>query len=212
MQSQGYAIPDYPEDPQTAEEKEIKAKFDKVKGSAVNPVLRQGNSDRRASTSVKQYAQKHPHKMGKWTKDSKTHVASMSGGDFFENEKSATITDQTAGAGKIEYVGKDGSTKVLTDKVKFDKGDVVDATKMSAKALRQFFKGQVEDAKKDKGVLFSLHMKATMMKVSDPIIFGHCVEVYFEDVFKKHAKAFANLGVNCQQRARRCLCKNCETA
>ena len=196
LQSQGYAIPDYPEDPKTDEEKAIKAKFDKVKGSAVNPVLRQGNSDRRASSSVKQYAQNNPHKMGKWAKDSKTHVASMSGGDFFENEKSATITDQTAGAGKIEYVGKDGSTKVLTDKVKFDKGDVVDATKMSAKALRQFFKDQVEDAKKDKGVLFSLHMKATMMKVSDPIIFGHCVEVYFDDVFKKHAKTFADLGVN----------------
>ena len=196
LQSQGYAIPDYPEDPKTDEEKAIKAKFDKVKGSAVNPVLRQGNSDRRASTSVKQYAQNNPHKMGKWAKDSKTHVASMSGGDFFENEKSATITDQTAGAGKIEYVGKDGSTTVLTGKVKFDKGDVVDATKMSAKALRKFFKDQVEEAKKDKGVLFSLHMKATMMKVSDPIIFGHCVEVYFDDVFKKHAKTFADLGVN----------------
>ena len=196
LQSQGYAIPDYPEDPKTDEEKAIKAKFDKVKGSAVNPVLRQGNSDRRASTSVKQYAQNNPHKMGKWSKDSKTHVASMSGGDFFENEKSATITDQTAGAGKIEYVGKDGTTKVLVEKVKFDKGDVVDATKMSAQALRQFFKAQVEEANKDKGVLFSLHMKATMMKVSDPIIFGHCVEVYFEDVFKKHAKTFADLGVN----------------
>ena len=196
LQSQGYDIPDYPEDPKTPEEKEIKAKFDKVKGSAVNPVLRQGNSDRRASSSVKQYAKNNPHKMGKWAKDSKTHVASMSGGDFFENEKSATITDQMAGAGKIEYVGKDGSTKMLTDKVKLDKGDVVDATKMSAKALRKFFKDQVEDAKKDKGVLFSLHMKATMMKVSDPIIFGHCVEVYFDDVFKKHAKTFADLGVN----------------
>ena len=134
--------------------------------------------------------------MGKWAKDSKTHVASMAGGDFFENEKSATITDQTAGAGKIEYVGKDGSTKVLTDKLKLDKGDVVDATKMSANALRKFFKAQVEEAKKDKDVLFSLHMKATMMKVSDPIIFGHCVEVYFDDVFKKHAKTFADLGVN----------------
>ena len=196
LQSQGYNIPDYPEEPKNDEEKDIKARFDKVKGSAVNPVLRQGNSDRRASASVKQYAQKNPHKMGKWTKDSKTHVAHMSGGDFFENEKSTTITDQTAGAGKIEFVGKDGSTKVLKDKVKFDKGDVVDATKMSAKALRQFFRDQIEDGKKDKSVLFSLHMKATMMKVSDPIIFGHCVEVYFEDVFKKHAKAFAELGVN----------------
>lgn len=196
LQSQGYAIPDYPEDPQTEEEKEIKAKFDKVKGSAVNPVLRQGNSDRRASTSVKQYAQKNPHKMGKWTKDSKTRVAHMSGGDFFANEKSATITDQTAGKGRIEFVGADGSTTVLKDNVKLDKGDVVDATKMSASALRQFFKDQMEDAKKNPNVLFSLHMKATMMKVSDPIIFGHCVSVYYADVFKKYEKVFNELGVN----------------
>ena len=195
LQSQGYAIPDYPEDPKTDEEKTIKAKFDKVKGSAVNPVLRQGNSDRRASTSVKQYAQKNPHKMGAWAKDSQTHVASMSGGDFFSNEKSTTITEQTAGKGRIEFVGADGGTTVLKDSVTFDKGDVVDATKMSAGALRQFFKEQVEEAKKN-GILLSLHMKATMMKVSDPIIFGHCVSVYFEDVFKKHEKVFAGLGVN----------------
>ena len=143
LQSQGYNIPDYPEDPQNDEEKAIKAKFDKVKGSAVNPVLRQGNSDRRASTSVKQYAQKNPHRMGKWTKDSKSHVAHMSGGDFFGNEKSATITEQTAGKGRIEFVGADGSTKVLKDGVTLDKGDVVDATKMSVKALRQFFRDQV---------------------------------------------------------------------
>lgn len=196
LQSQGYNIPDYPEEPKNDEEKDIRARFDKVKGSAVNPVLRQGNSDRRASASVKQYAKKNPHKMGKWAKDSKTHVAHMSYGDFFENEKSAIVNEQMAGAGKIEFVGKDGSTKVLTDKVKFDKGDVVDSTKMSAKALRQFFKEQVKAGKEDKSVLFSLHMKATMMKVSDPIIFGHCVEVYFEDVFKKHAKTFEELGVN----------------
>ncbi len=196
LQEQGYDIPDYPEDPKNEEEKAIKAKFDKVKGSAVNPVLRQGNSDRRASSSVKQYAQKNPHKMGKWAKDSKTHVASMSGGDFFENEKSTTITDQTAGKGRIEFVGADGSTKVLKDDVTLEKGDVVDATKMSVKALRQFFKDQVADAKKQPDVLFSLHMKATMMKVSDPIIFGHCVSVYYEDVFKKHEKVFNELGVN----------------
>ena len=195
LQSQGYAIPDYPEDPKTDEEKTIKAKFDKVKGSAVNPVLRQGNSDRRASTSVKQYAQKNPHKMGAWAKDSQTHVSSMSGGDFFANEKSTTITEQTAGKGRIEFVGEDGSTTVLKDSVTFDKGDVVDASKMSAGALRQFFKEQVEEAKKS-SILLSLHMKATMMKVSDPIIFGHCVSVYFEDVFKKHEKVFADLGVN----------------
>ena len=196
LQSQGYNIPDYPEDPKTDEEKDIKAQFDKVKGSAVNPVLRQGNSDRRAAASVKQYAQKHPHKMGKWTKDSKTHVSHMSAGDFFANEKSATITDQNAGTGRIEFVGVDGQTTVLKDTLELDKGDIIDATKMSAKALRQFFKDQMVDAKKDPDVLFSLHLKATMMKVSDPIIFGHCVETYFEDVFKKHAKVFAELGIN----------------
>ncbi len=196
LQDQGYAIPDYPEDPQNDAEKAIQAKFDKVKGSAVNPVLRQGNSDRRASSSVKQYAQKNPHRMGKWTKDSKSHVAHMSGGDFFGNEKSATITDANAGKGRIEFVGADGSTKVLKDGVKLDTGDVVDATKMSVKALRQFFKDQVADAKKSSDVLFSLHMKATMMKVSDPIIFGHCVTVFFEDAFTKHADTFKEIGVN----------------
>lgn len=195
LQSQGYAIPDYPEAPKTDEEKIIKAKFDKVKGSAVNPVLRQGNSDRRASTSVKQYAKRHPHKMGLWTNDSKTHVAHMSDGDFFANERSTTITERTAGTGRIEFVGANGSTTILKEKLTLDVGDVVDATKMSASALRQFFKEQIEDAKKS-GVLLSLHMKATMMKVSDPIIFGHGVSVYFDDVFQKHAKTFAELGVN----------------
>ncbi len=196
LQSQGYAIPDYPEDPQNDEEKAIKAKFDKVKGSAVNPVLRQGNSDRRASSSVKQYAQKNPHRMGKWANDSKTHVAHMSGGDFFGNEKSAMITEQSAGKGRIEFVGADGNTKVLKDGVTFDKGDVVDATKMSVAELRKFFAEQVVDAKNNPDALFSLHMKATMMKVSDPIIFGHCVTVFFDDVFKKHQKTFDELGVN----------------
>ncbi len=196
LQEQGYDIPDYPEDPQNDEEKAIQAKFDKVKGSAVNPVLRQGNSDRRASSSVKQYAQKNPHRMGKWTKDSKSHVAHMSGGDFFGNEKSATITEANAGKGRIEFVGADGATKVLKDGIALDKGAVVDATKMSVKALRQFFRDQVADAKKHSDVLFSLHMKATMMKVSDPIIFGHCVTVFFEDVFTKHEKTFNELGVN----------------
>ncbi len=196
LQSQGYAIPDYPEDPKTDDEKDIKARFDKVKGSAVNPVLRQGNSDRRAAASVKQYAKNNPHRMGKWANDSKTHVAHMSGGDFFGNEKSTTITDQSAGKGRIEFVGADGSTKVLKDGVTFDKGDVVDATKMSVAALRKFFAEQVVDAKNNPDALFSLHMKATMMKVSDPIIFGHCVTVFFDDVFKKHGKIFNELGVN----------------
>jgi isocitrate dehydrogenase len=196
LQSHGYAIPDYPEDPKTDEEKETKAKFAKVMGSAVNPVLRQGNSDRRAAASVKLYAKNNPHKMGKWTKESKTHVAHMSGGDFFANEQSVTITEQSAGKGRIEFVGTDSSTTVLKDKLTFDKGDVVDTTKMSASALRQFFKDQIEDAKKDPDVVLSLHLKATMMKVSDPIMFGHAVTVYFEDVFTKHEKVFNELGVN----------------
>jgi isocitrate dehydrogenase len=195
LQSQGYNIPDYPEDPKNDEEKAVKAKFDKVKGSAVNPVLRQGNSDRRAAVSVKNYAKSNPHKMGQWSKDSKTNVATMTSGDFCSNEVSATITEQSAGKGKIEFVGADGNTTVLKDKITLDKGDVFDATKMSRSALRQFIKEQMPEAKKQ-GVLLSLHMKATMMKVSDPIIFGHGVTVYFEDVFKKHDKVFKELGVN----------------
>jgi isocitrate dehydrogenase len=195
LQGQGYNIPDYPEDPKNDEEKEIKAKFDKVKGSAVNPVLRQGNSDRRAAVSVKNYAKSNPHKMGKWSKDSKTNVAHMKGGDFSSNEKSAVITKQSAGNGRIEFVGKDGSTTVLKDKIVMDAGDVVDATKMSRSALRDFIKQSIADAKQQ-GVLLSLHMKATMMKVSDPIIFGHGVTVFFADVFEKHADTFKELGVN----------------
>jgi isocitrate dehydrogenase len=195
LQSQGYAVPDYPENPKNDLEKEIKAKYDKVKGSAVNPVLRQGNSDRRASASVKQYAKKNPHKMGKWTKDSRTHVAHMTSGDFFGNEKSATITDQTGGKGRIEFVAGDGSVKVLKGKLTLNTGDVLDATVMSCRALRQFLKEQVAEAKHS-GILWSLHLKATMMKVSDPIMFGHAVTVYFENVFKKHEKVFNDLGVN----------------
>ncbi|MCA9499813.1 MAG: NADP-dependent isocitrate dehydrogenase [Nitrospira sp.] len=195
LQSQGYAIPDYPEDPKNEEEKEIKAKYDKVKGSAVNPVLRQGNSDRRASASVKQYAKKNPHKMGKWAKDSKTHVAHMTGGDFFGNEKSVTINDKSAGKGKIEFVAEGGSVTVVKDKLTLNTSDVLDASKMSCQALRQFFKEQVSDAKQ-KDILWSLHLKATMMKVSDPIMFGHAVRAFFEDVFTKHEKTFAELGAN----------------
>ncbi|MDR4494110.1 MAG: NADP-dependent isocitrate dehydrogenase [Nitrospirales bacterium] len=195
LQSQGYAVPDYPEDPKTEEEKEIKAKYDKVKGSAVNPVLRQGNSDRRASASVKQYAKKNPHKMGKWTKDSKTHVAHMAAGDFFGNEKSVTINEKTAGKGKIEFVAEGGNVTVIKDKLTLSKGDVLDASKMSCQALQQFFKEQVADAKQ-KGILWSLHLKATMMKVSDPIMFGHAVRAFFDEVFTKHGKTFAELGAN----------------
>ena len=195
LQSQGYDLPDYPEEPKTNEEKAIKAKFDVCKGSAVNPVLRQGNSDRRAATSVKNYAKSNPHSMGKWSKDSKTNVASMDGNDFRSNEKSTTVSDASAGKGKIEFLGDDGSTQVLKDNVPLDKGAVVDATKMSVKALRQFMKDSIQRAK-DEGVLFSLHMKATMMKVSDPIIFGHCVNVFFEEAFEKHANTFKEIGVN----------------
>jgi len=195
LQSQGYNIPDYPEDPKTDEEKDFKARFGKVMGSAVNPVLRQGNSDRRAAVSVKNYAKSNPHRMGKWSKDSKTNIATMGSGDFCSNEVSTTITDQQAGKGKIEFVGADGSTQLLTDKLKLDAGEVLDATTMSRTALRKFIKEQIAEAKK-RGVLFSLHMKATMMKVSDPIIFGHAVEVFFEDVFTKHGKTFKDLGVN----------------
>ena len=195
LQSQGYDLPDYPEEPKTDEEKAIKAKFDVCKGSAVNPVLRQGNSDRRAATSVKNYAKSNPHSMGKWSKDSKTNVASMDGNDFRSNEKSTTVSDASAGKGKIEFLGDDGSTQVLKDNVPLDKGAVVDATKMSVTALRQFMKDSIQRAK-DEGVLFSLHMKATMMKVSDPIIFGHCVSVFFEEAFEKHAATFKEIGVN----------------
>ena len=195
LQSKGYKIPDYPEDPKNDEEKAVKDKFDKIKGSAVNPVLRQGNSDRRAAVSVKNYAKSNPHKMGPWSKDSKTNVATMKSGDFCSNEKSAVITDQSAGNGRIEFVDESGTVTVLKEKNALDVGDVIDTTVMSRKALRQFFKDQMKATKGGK-VLLSLHMKATMMKVSDPIIFGHAVTVYFADVFEKHSKVFKELGVN----------------
>ncbi len=193
LQSRGYKLPDYPEDPKTEAEKEIKARYDKIKGSAVNPVLREGNSDRRAPLSVKQHAKKHPHKMGPWSPDSKSHVSHMKSGDFRSNEKSMTVTDATEA--RIEFVGKDGKTTVLKQKIALQAGEVIDATFMSSRALRQFLDEQIEDAKKQ-GVLFSLHMKATMMKVSDPKIFGHAVYVFFKDVFEKHKATFEKLGVD----------------
>jgi len=193
LQSQGYKLPEYPEDPKDDKEKEIKARYDKVKGSAVNPVLREGNSDRRASLSVKQHAKKHPHKMGPWTPDSKTHVAYMHGGDFRSNEKSMTVAEATDA--RIEFVGQDGKTTVLKPKLPIQAGEVIDATFMSRRALREFLEVQIEDAKKQ-GVLFSIHLKATMMKVSDPKIFGHAVSVFFKDVFDKHAAVFQELGVD----------------
>ena len=195
LQGQGYNIPNYPEDPKNDEERDIKARLDKVKGSAVNPVLRQGNSDRRAAVSVKNYAKSNPHKMGEWSKDSNTDVATMKSGDFCSNEISVTITEASAGKGCIQFVSADGGINVLKDNIALDIGDVVDATKMSRSALRQFIKEQMAEAK-NRGVLLSLHMKATMMKVSDPIIFGHGVTVYFEDAFKKHEEVFKQLGIN----------------
>ena len=193
LQSQGYKLPEYPEDPKDDKEREIKARYDKVKGSAVNPVLREGNSDRRAPLSVKAYTRKHPHKMGAWSSDSKTHVSHMKGGDFRSNEKSVTIPAATEA--RIEFVGADGKVTVLKQKVALQAGEVLDATFMSNKALRKFLEEQIEDAKKQ-GVLFSLHMKATMMKVSDPKIFGHAVTVYYKDVFEKHGETLKKLGVD----------------
>ncbi|MBF0183292.1 MAG: NADP-dependent isocitrate dehydrogenase [Magnetococcales bacterium] len=195
LQGQGFAVPNYPDNPANEAEQDIRARYDKVKGSAVNPVLREGNSDRRAPKAVKDYAQKNPHKMGAWSADSKTHVASMKSGDFFSNEKSLTIDAATAGAGRIEFVARDGNVSVLKDKVALKDGEVIDGTFMNVNALRAFLAEQVKEAK-EQGVLFSLHMKATMMKVSDPIIFGHAVQVYFQEVFDKHAATLAAIGAD----------------
>ena len=195
LQEQGYAVPDYPDDPKTDAETAIRAKYDNVKGSAVNPVLREGNSDRRAPKAVKEFAKKHPHSMGEWLSTSKTHVAAMSGGDFYANEKSVTLSAAQAGNGKIEFVAKDGTVTVLKAPVQLTDGMVADATFMSVAALRTFLAEQIADAKA-KGVLFSIHLKATMMKVSDPVIFGYAVSEFFKDVFDKHAATFAELGVD----------------
>jgi isocitrate dehydrogenase len=193
LQARGYALPDYPEDPTTDEEREIQARYDKVKGSAVNPVLREGNSDRRAPKAVKEYARKNPHRMGAWAPDSKTHVATMSAGDFRHNEKSVTIDAATTV--RIEHTAADGATTVLKDGIALQAAEVMDATFMSRRALAEFLREQIADAKQQ-GVLFSLHMKATMMKVSDPIIFGHAVRAFFGNVFSKHAAALDALGVD----------------
>jgi isocitrate dehydrogenase len=193
LQSQGYALPDYPEAPKNDTEKDAKARYDKIKGSAVNPVLREGNSDRRAPLSVKNYARKHPHKMGAWNADSKSHVAHMSSGDFYGTEKSALIT--AAGSVKIEFLAKDGSSKILKEKTTVLAGEIIDASVLSKNALRSFIAAQIADAKKQ-GVLFSVHLKATMMKISDPIIFGHFVSVYYQSVLEKHALVLSELGVD----------------
>jgi isocitrate dehydrogenase len=193
LQAHGYKVPDYPETPKTDAEKDIKARYDKVKGSAVNPVLREGNSDRRAPKAVKDYAKKHPHSMGKWSPDSKTAVATMGKDDFFANEKSVTLAAGTTA--KIEFVGADGAVKVLLPKLSLKAGEIIDGTVMRKAALVSFYEQQIARAKTD-GVLFSLHLKATMMKVSDPVLFGHCVRVFFKDLLAKHAATFAELGVD----------------
>ncbi len=193
LQQKGYSLPDYPESPTNDAEKDAKARYDKIKGSAVNPVLREGNSDRRAPLSVKNYARKNPHKMGNWSADSKSHVSHMSGQDFYGSEKSALIKD--AGSVKISLFAKDGSEKVLKESTKVLAGEIIDASVLSKKALRAFIAAEIEDAKA-KGVLFSVHLKATMMKVSDPIIFGHFVSVYYGPVLEKHAAVLKDLGVD----------------
>jgi isocitrate dehydrogenase len=195
LQSQGYALPDYPDEPRSDEERAVRERYDAVKGSAVNPVLREGNSDRRAPASVKAYARKHPHRMGAWSAASKSHVATMDGGDLRSNEVSTTVDESGAGAARIELVEEGGHTTVLRDRVTLEAGEVIDASFMSRKSLRRFLAEQVEDARRQ-DVLFSVHLKATMMKVSDPIIFGHVVSVFLAPVFERHAATFAELGVS----------------
>ena len=193
LQSKGYNIPDYPEEPKTDAEKKIKARYAKVLGSAVNPVLREGNSDRRAAARGQEICPHASHKMGAWSADSKTHVAHMNAGDFYGSEKSVTVPE--AGSFRIEFVGDDGAATALKEKTAFKAGEVIDAAVMSKRPLREFFDAEIEDAK-EKGVLLSLHLKATMMKISDPIMFGHAVSVFFKDVFEKHAAALQKIGVN----------------
>ena len=195
LQGQGYALPDYPYEPATDEEKSVRARYDAIKGSAVNPVLREGNSDRRAARAVKNYAQANPHSMGAWSADSKTKVSSMPGNDFYANEKSATITAAQAGAARIEFVGRDGAVKSLKEGWMLEEGTIADATFMSVRALSAFLSDAIEDTKAD-GTMFSLHLKATMMKVSDPIIFGYAVKAWLAPVFEKFGDEMAALGVS----------------
>ncbi len=193
LQDNGYNVPDYPEDPQNDVERGIKDRYARVLGSAVNPVLREGNSDRRAAVAVKEFAKKNPHKMGVWISDSKTHVASMPNGDYFGSETSTTVNE--AGDVTIEFTGEDGKTSVLKEKLALEIGEVIDTAVMKRQELRAYFEKEMQDAK-NSGVLLSLHLKATMMKVSDPIFFGHAVSVYFKDVFVKYASVFEELGIN----------------
>ncbi len=195
LQAQGFPLPDYPDEPSSESERDIRARYDAIKGSAVNPVLREGNSDRRAARAVKNFAQKNPHSMGAWSADSKTKVSSMPGNDFYANEKSATISAAQAGDARIEFVAADGTVTALKDAWPLDEGTVADATFMSAKALAAFLDDAIADTKSD-GTMFSLHMKATMMKVSDPIIFGHAVKAWLKPVFDQFGDRMETLGVN----------------
>ncbi|MCH2303842.1 MAG: NADP-dependent isocitrate dehydrogenase, partial [SAR324 cluster bacterium] len=193
LQDKGYALPDYPENPQTEEEHSVKSRYAKVLGSAVNPVLREGNSDRRAANSVKRYAQQHPPRLKAWDPDSKTRVAHMEEGDFYGSEKSAVIGD-TQGV-RIEFVDQNGSVTVLKEKVELSRGEVIDTSVMNVRKLRQFYSDQIEQCQKDQ-VLLSLHLKATMMKVSDPVLFGHAVSIFYSELFEKHSELFEELGIN----------------
>ena len=193
LQSHGYDVPDYPEEPRTDAEKDVHSRYAKILGSAVNPVLREGNSDRRVATAVKEFARQHPHSMGAWSKDSKSHVAYMNDGDFYSSERSVVVAAD--GKLKISHITDDGEETVLRDAVPVLADEVVDASRMDCEALREFF-AQAIDAAKKEGVLLSLHLKATMMKVSDPIMFGHAVRVYYQDVFEKHATVFEEIGVD----------------
>ena len=193
LQGKGYAIPDYPEDPKTDEEKSIRARYARCIGSAVNPVLREGNSDRRAPKAVKEYARKNPHSMAEWSQASRSHVSHMHAGDFYHGEKSLTL--DKARDVKMELLTKSGKTIVLKPKVSLLDREIIDSMFMSKKALVEFYEKEIEDARKT-GVMFSLHVKATMMKVSHPIVFGHCVKIFYKDAFAKHGKLFDELGVN----------------
>lgn len=193
LQEKGYAIPDYPHDPANKEESEIRSRYDKVKGSAVNPVLREGNSDRRAPRAVKAYARNHPHAMGEWSRDSKTRVATMGGDDFAHSEQSVTLKEETEA--RIEFIPDEGEAQVLKASLQLEAGEVLDASSMSKRSLLAFLRGQVDEARQE-GILFSLHLKATMMKVSDPVIFGHAVRVYFEDLAREHKDLLGKLGVD----------------
>ena len=197
LRSKGYDVPIYPREPSNDAEREIQKRYQTVMGSAVNPVLREGNSDRRVAPPVKAYAQKNPHRMGIWSKASRTHVAHMSNGDFYGSEQSATIGDKPTSV-KIEFHPKNGSSRILKDSIALEAGEVIDASFMSAEALTNFLEDEIEDAK-NSDILFSIHLKATMMKVSDPIMFGHCIKVFFKDVFDKHGDILAEIGADPKQ-------------